>query len=56
MGHAGAVVSGKGGSAIDKIKYLESRNIKVADISDHIGVVLEESLKEYSLYDKCINR
>ncbi|MBQ2659077.1 MAG: succinate--CoA ligase subunit alpha [Erysipelotrichaceae bacterium] len=54
MGHAGAVVSGKGGSALDKIKYLESKNIKVADIADHIGDVLIEVLKESDLYEKCI--
>lgn len=54
MGHAGAVVSGKGNSASDKINYLESKNIKVADISDHIGDVLEEVLKDKNLYDKCI--
>ena len=54
MGHAGAVVSGKGGSALDKIQYLESRNIKVADIADHIGDVLIEVLKENGLYEKCI--
>ena len=53
MGHAGAVVSGKGGSAADKIAYLESRNIRVADIADHIGVLLEEVLKENGLYDRC---
>lgn len=54
MGHAGAVVSGKGGSASDKIAYLESRNIHVADISDHIGDLLEKVLKEKGLYDSCI--
>ena len=54
MGHAGAVVSGKGGSASDKIAYLESKNIHVADISDHIGDLLETVLKEKGLYDSCI--
>jgi succinyl-CoA synthetase alpha subunit len=54
MGHAGAVVSGKGGSAADKIAYLESKNIHVADISDHIGDLLEKILKEKGLYDSCI--
>lgn len=44
MGHAGAVVSGKSGSAKDKIAYLESKGITVADISDHIGDVLEKVL------------
>ena len=43
MGHAGAVVSGKGGSASDKIAYLESKDIHVADIADHIGDLLEEA-------------
>ncbi len=54
MGHAGAVVSGKGGSASDKIAYLESKGIRVADIADHIGDLLEEVLKEKGLYDDCI--
>ena len=54
MGHAGAVVSGKGGSALDKIRYLETRNIRVADIADHIGDVLIETLKENDLYERCI--
>ena len=54
MGHAGAVVSGKGGSAKDKIEYLESRNIRVADIADHIGDVLIEALKDNGIYEKCI--
>ena len=55
MGHAGAVVSGKGGSALDKINYLESKNIKVADISDHIGETLKEVLIENNIYEKCLN-
>ena len=54
MGHAGAVVSGKGGSASDKIAYLESKDIHVADIADHIGDLLEEVLKEKGLYDDCV--
>ncbi len=54
MGHAGAVVSGKGGSALDKINYLQSKNIVVADIPDHIGETLKEVLEKNSLLDKCI--
>ena len=54
MGHAGAVVSGKGGSASDKIAYLESKDIHVADIADHIGDLLEKVLKEKGLYDDCV--
>lgn len=54
MGHAGAVVSGKGGSASDKIAYLESKDICVADIADHIGDLLEKVLKEKGLYDDCV--
>ena len=54
MGHAGAVVSGKGGSASDKIAYLESKDIHVADIADHIGDLLEVVLKEKGLYDDCV--
>ena len=56
MGHAGAVVSGKGGSALDKINYLQSKNIIVADIPDHIGETLKKVLIENNLLDKCITK
>ncbi|MCR5795701.1 MAG: succinate--CoA ligase subunit alpha [Solobacterium sp.] len=53
MGHAGAVAAGKGGSAADKIRYLQERKIRTADTADDIGDVLEEMLKEYGLYERC---
>ena len=56
MGHAGAVVSGKGGSALDKINYLESKNIEVADIPDHIGEKLKEVLIKNGIYEKCLSK
>lgn len=56
MGHAGAVVSGKGGSATDKANYLESKGIHVAKISDEIGEVLIDVLKQCNIYDKCISK
>jgi len=55
MGHAGAVVNGKSGSAIDKINELEKLGVKVAPISDKIGETLIEVLKEKALLDKCIS-
>jgi succinyl-CoA synthetase alpha subunit len=54
MGHAGAVVNGKGGSARDKIDALEELGVRVAPISDRIGDTLIEVLKEHGLLDKCI--
>ena len=56
MGHAGAVINGKGGSAIDKIKALEELGVRVAPISDAIGDTLIEVLKEHDLLEKCVNR
>ena len=49
MGHAGAVVNGKSGSAKDKIIELEKLGVKVAPISDKIGETLIEVLKENNL-------
>ena len=49
MGHAGAVVNGKSGSAKEKIAELEKLGVKVAPISDMIGQTLIEVLKENNL-------
>ena len=54
MGHAGAVINGKGGSAADKIAALEELGVRVAPISDRIGDTLIEVLKEHDLLQKCI--
>ena len=49
MGHAGAVVNGKSGSAKEKIAELEKLGVKVAPISDMIGQTLIEVMKENNL-------
>ena len=49
MGHAGAVVNGKSGSAKEKIAELEKLGVRVAPISDMIGETLIEVLKENNL-------
>ena len=54
MGHAGAVVNGKGGSARDKIAALKELGVSVAPISDQIGDTLIEVLKEHDLLEKCM--
>lgn len=49
MGHAGAVVNGKSGSAKEKIAELEKLGVRVAPISDMIGQTLIEVMKENNL-------
>ena len=49
MGHAGAVVNGKSGSAKEKIAELEKLGVRVAPISDMIGETLIEVMKENNL-------
>ncbi|MBR5754273.1 MAG: succinate--CoA ligase subunit alpha [Erysipelotrichaceae bacterium] len=50
MGHAGAVVNGKSGSAKEKIGQLQTLGVRVAPISDKIGETLIEVLKDRGLY------
>jgi len=45
MGHAGAIISGGKGTAVDKIHALESAGIKVGASPALIGETLKESLK-----------
>ncbi len=54
MGHAGAVISGKSGSAQDKIEALTQCGIRVAPMSDLIADTLIEALKEHGLYEKSL--
>jgi len=49
MGHAGAVVNGKSGSAKEKIAELEKLGVRVAPISDQIGETLIEVLKSNNI-------
>lgn len=54
MGHAGAIISGKQGSAQDKVNILTSCGIPVAAISDLIGETLIHELKKKGIYEKCL--
>ena len=42
MGHAGAIISGSGGSAASKIAALEAAGIHVAESPTHIPRLLQE--------------
>jgi succinyl-CoA synthetase alpha subunit len=45
MGHAGAIASGKGDSAADKIEFLKSKGIIVAKTPAHMGESMQEAIK-----------
>ncbi len=46
MGHAGAIVSSSTGSAADKVKAMESRNIPVAGSIDEISLLMTAELRK----------
>ena len=43
MGHAGAIISGSGGTAEGKIAALEAAGIRVADTPSQIPALLREA-------------
>ncbi len=45
MGHAGAIISGKGGTAESKIAAMEAAGVPVADRASDIGATLKKTLK-----------
>ena len=45
MGHAGAIVSGVGESAAEKVKMLEEAGVVVAPTPSDLGVTMEQVLK-----------
>jgi succinyl-CoA synthetase alpha subunit len=45
MGHAGAIVMGKSGSAKNKIKVLTDAGVKVAKLPSEISKILKPLLK-----------
>ena len=46
MGHAGAIISGSSGKAIDKIRALKKAGIAVAESPSEMGQVMNEALKK----------
>lgn len=56
MGHAGAVVSGRSGTADEKIKTLESCGVPVAETSDKINEFLVKGLKAAGVYEACLTK
>ncbi len=44
MGHAGAIISGSGGSASEKIKVLKNNKVEVAELPTQIADILKEKL------------
>ncbi len=49
MGHAGAIISGGKGGALDKIKALENAGIVVTKNPSKIGQTMYEIMKERKL-------
>ena len=46
MGHAGAIISGNSGKAIDKIYALKKAGIAIAESPSEMGQVMNEALKK----------
>jgi len=46
MGHAGAIISGSSGKAIDKIRALKKAGIAIAESPSEMGQVMNDALKK----------
>ena len=46
MGHAGAIVSGKGESAAEKVELLQEAGVTVAPDPSELGSTMEQVMKE----------
>jgi succinyl-CoA synthetase alpha subunit len=44
MGHAGAIASGKGDSAQDKITFLQAHGIEIAPTPAHMGDAMKKAM------------
>ena len=53
MGHAGAIIAGGKGTAVDKIKALNAVGIEVADTVAHIGATVVDTLKKKGIFEEC---
>ncbi len=53
MGHAGAIISGGKGTAVEKVAAMEAAGIKVAPTHSEMGSTLVAMLKERGLLEKC---
>ncbi len=53
MGHAGAIISGGKGTAVEKIKTMNECGIKVAETPSVMGETLISVLKEKGMYEAC---
>jgi len=52
MGHAGAIISGGQGTAADKIKALESANVRVCKSPSQMGATMEQALRDAKLLER----
>lgn len=54
MGHAGAIISGGGGTAREKMEILRENGIPVAETPALIGETMAEALKKAGILEKCL--
>ena len=54
MGHAGAIISGGKGTAMDKKQSLTAAGVRVCETPDVIGKTMYELLKEKDLLEACL--
>ena len=55
MGHAGAVISGGGDSAVEKMAALNALGVPTAPVADLIGATVKKELERTGILDKCLS-